>query len=432
MTHGRIPVISLFSGAMGLDLGIEKAGFEIVLAVECNKQAVETIKRNRPGLPVIDRRIEQVTTDEILQTAGLDRGGQFVVVGGPSCQAFSTAGQRLSLTDPRGGLFREFVRVVKEANPKFFIMENVKGMLSAAVKHRPLNKRGPGLPPLEPEEELGSAFRIVVEELKMLNYYVVFDVLNAADYGVPQVRERLFFIGSRHGQNIVIPPPTHSKERHEGLHPWVTLGEAIGSLREYAPIGRGFGSRDSEILTLVPEGGNWRDLPLEVQKEALGKAYLSWGGRSGFFRRLSWSKPSPALTTCPDSKATMLCHPTALRPLTIREYARIQQFPDEWVFEGTTTSLYRQIGNAVPIGLGAIIGEAVRLAWDEPLHIKLKGMIETHNEKLILKMAKRPITILNPPRMRAQTTEQQDSAWRKTSRTKRAHMIQYFQETRSI
>ena len=428
MTHKRIPVISLFSGAMGLDLGIEKAGFEVVLAVECDKQAVATIKRNRPRLPVIDRRIEHVTTDEILQSAGVSQGGQFIVAGGPSCQAFSTAGQRLSLTDPRGGLFREFVRVVKEANPKFFIMENVKGMLSAAVKHRPLKKRGPGFPPLEPEEELGSAFQIVIKELKTLNYYVVFDVLNAADYGVPQMRERLFFIGSRNGQNIAIPPPTHSKEQREGTHPWVTLGEAIEGLQEHTPVGWKFGLRDSEYLALVPEGGNWRNLPLEIQKEALGKAYVSWGGRSGFFRRLSRSKPSPALTTCPDSKATMLCHPTELRPLSIREYARIQQFPDQWVFEGTTTSLYRQIGNAVPVGLGEIIGKAVRLAWDGPIETKPTGVIEAHNEKLVLNMAKRPVTILNPTRMRVKITEQERIECRKTKITKRVHMIQYLQE----
>lgn len=212
----KLPVISLFSGAMGLDLGLEQAGFEVVLAVECDAQAIATIKRNRPTLPILERRIEDVTTREILKAAGLKRGGAFVVAGGPSCQSFSTAGQRRSLADPRGGLFRHFVRIVSEGRPKFFIMENVKGMLSAAIMHRPLNQRGPGFPALAPEEELGSAFRVIIDELRTLQYYTVFDVLNAADYGTPQYRERILFIGSRDGKQVAMPKKTHSETPSEG------------------------------------------------------------------------------------------------------------------------------------------------------------------------------------------------------------------------
>src|SRR5689334_10327475 len=154
-----LPVISLFSGAMGLDLGLEEAGLRVAVAVECNPTAVATIRANRPGLPVIDRKIEDVTTAEILEAAGLKKEEAFAVVGGPSCQAFSTAGQRSSLSDPRGTLFQHFARVVKEAQPHFFAMENVRGLLSAAVKHRSLKERGPGYPTLEPDEELGSALK---------------------------------------------------------------------------------------------------------------------------------------------------------------------------------------------------------------------------------------------------------------------------------
>ncbi len=153
-----LPVISLFSGAMGLDLGLERAGFRIAVAVECNPFAIATIRANRPDLPLIDRPIEDVTTDEILEKAGLKPNQPVLVAGGPSCQVFSTAGARGSLGDPRGELFEHFVRVVRESQPRFFVMENVRGLLSAAARHRPLNKRGPGNPALAADEELGVSF----------------------------------------------------------------------------------------------------------------------------------------------------------------------------------------------------------------------------------------------------------------------------------
>ena len=196
MTHKRAEgsptLISLFSGAMGLDLGLEQAGFDIRVAVECSPAAVETIESNRPGLSIA-RRLEDVPSSEILSRAGITKREVTVVTGGPSCQAFSTAGQRRSLADPRGTMFREFLRVVEEVQPKFFVMENVRGILSAAVKHRPLAQRGPAFPPLDPEEQLGSALKQVLSELRATGYYVVFDLVNAADYGVPQTRERILF-----------------------------------------------------------------------------------------------------------------------------------------------------------------------------------------------------------------------------------------------
>lgn len=420
-----IPVISLFSGAMGLDLGLEQAGFKIVLAVECDMQAVSTIKLNRPNLPVINRRIEDVTTTEILKTAGLKRGDEFVVSGGPSCQTFSTAGQRRSLGDPRGGLFRHFLRVVEEAQPKFFIMENVKGMLSAAILHRPLNERGPGFPELMQNEELGSAFKVITQELRHLNYYTTFDVLNAANYGTPQCRERIIFIGSRDGKKIQMPLPTHAKEPSGGLQKWASLRSAIGRFRDSKPLGIQLRANDERYLRLVPEGGNWRDLPPEIQKQAMGGALDSWGGRSGFFRRLSWDRPSPALTTQPNSKATLLCHPSELRPLSLREYARIQQFPDDWKFAGSTVSKYRQIGNAVPIGLGAALGRALLSAWNRHNGKKPLGVVETLNQDLIRKMSARPITILNPPIMRMTKSKKGTSGWNQARNRKRSDVAQY-------
>lgn len=421
----RLPVISLFSGAMGLDLGLEQSGFEVVLAVECDAQAVATIKLNRPNLTVINRRIEDVTTAEILSMASLKRGDEFVISGGPSCQSFSTAGQRRSLGDPRGGLFQHFVRVVNEAQPKFFIMENVKGMLSAAIMHRPLNERGSGFPDLKPEEELGSAFRVIVQELRLLNYYTVFDVLNAANYGTPQCRERILFIGSRDGKEIKMPQPTHAEDPSGELQRWVTLKNVIGCFKDRNPPGIKLRTNDERYLQLIPEGGNWRNLPPEMQKQAMGGALSSWGGRSGFFRRLNWDRPSPALTTRPNSKATLLCHPSELRPLSLREYAHIQQFPDDWKFAGSIVSIYRQIGNAVPTGLGAALGRTILSAWNKRNGEKPLGIVETHNQELIRKMLARPITILNPPIICKTKSKKDTSEWNKAKNRKRSDVAQY-------
>lgn len=265
----KISVISLFSGAMGLDLGLEKAGFHIAVAVEVNKYAIETIKRNRPDIPLIDKNIEEVTTQEILEKAGLMPGEPCIVVGGPSCQSFSTAGQRGSVSDPRGSMISQFIRVVKEVNPRFFIMENVKGILSAAIKHRPLKKRGPGNPPLKPEESLGSAFVQITKELQSTEYHIVFDVLNAADYGVPQARERAIFIGSRDGEYVSMPEPTNAKEPNENLPLRVTLGEAIKGLKKASHEYHELSPNRLKYLKMVPHGGNWRDLPEKYKRKLL-------------------------------------------------------------------------------------------------------------------------------------------------------------------
>lgn len=403
-------IVSLFSGGLGLDLGLEKAGFKISVAVECNKFAIETIKTNRPKVPLIDRKIELVPTKEILLKAGLSKGEPTVVTGGPSCQAFSTAGQRGSVSDPRGVMFREFVRVVKEARPRFFVMENVKGVLSAAIKHRSLKDRGPGCPPLKKDEELGSAFRLILKELRTTGYHIAFDVLNAADYGVPQTRERIIFIGSRDGELIKMPSPTHAKD-DEDLLAWVTLREALEDLEDENPAFSVLSPKKCKFLKKIGEGENWRSLPKKLQAEALGGAHTSWGGRSGFYRRLSWDRPSPALTTKPDSKATMLCHPTELRPLSVSEYLRIQQFPDDWKFAGGIPQQYIQAGNAVPIGLGQAIGKAIRAAMTKPKDKDLVGKIVCYNEDLLDRMTRRPRTILNPSRMRNDTSIEAAREW---------------------
>ena len=396
---------------MGLDLGLEAAGPDLVVALECKPFPVATIERNRPLLPLIDRPIEDVSSEEILEAARLTAGEAFAVVGGPSCQVFSTAGNRKSLGDPRSTMFQHFVRVIRDTRPQFFVMENVRGLLSAAVRHRPLNQRGPGYPRLSEDELLGSAFRVVAKTLRDLGYYCVFDVLNAADYGVPQTRQRLVVIGSREGRRVQMPEPTHSSEGAHGLAEWRTLGEALEGLDEDDPDYYSFCPAKERYLKLIPEGGNWRQLPEELKSDALGSAFRSWGGRSGFFRRLSRGRPCPALTTRPDSKATTLCHPTELRPLTVAEYARIQQFPDDWVFEGPVRRKYEQVGNAVPIGLGAAIGTTLIAASRSHVSEDRLGRFETFNLDLLDKLTRRPKTIVNPPRMRQDDEQNTIADW---------------------
>jgi len=399
-------IISLFSGALGLDLGLEKAALKIAVAVEKNAIAVETIKLNRKEkLPVIQSRVEDVSATEILKKGRLKKKEAFVLTGGPCCQTFSTAGKRKSLSDTsRGLLFREFKRIVLETQPRFFVMENVKGMLSAAVRHRPLNQRGPGFPPLEKDELYGSALKVICDELAQLNYYVIFGLVNCADYGVPQKRHRVIFIGSRDGEDIVIPDATHSGSN--GKRPWRTLRDSIGKLKQGRPRFIAFSKQEIGFLKRLDAGQNWVDLPIRLQQKALGAAYDSWGGRSGFCRRLNWNEPSPTLTTDPCGRATMLCHPTRLRPLSVREYSELQEFPSGWRFAGSVPQKYIQIGNAVPIGLGRAIGKMlVSVASDtdvglRPKHWKRRGSVICADPVLAMRLKKRRKTKLNPPRMR--------------------------------
>lgn len=420
-----LKVISLFSGALGLDLGLHAAGFKLAVAVECNRFAAETVRKNRPRLPLIEEHIEEVTTAAILEKAGLEVGEAAVVAGGPSCQPFSTVGQRRSMGDPRGVMFKEFLRVVREARPRFFVMENVRGVLSAAAQHRPLKERGPGFPRLKPEEELGSAFSMMLKDLKGLGYYVVFDVLNTADYGTPQTRERVVFMGSRDGEPLELPVPTHSKAGGNRKRRWVTLRKGLSGVTERKPVFSPLSEKKKDVMRRVPQGGNWRDLPKKLQRKALGGAYRSWGGRVGFFRRLSWDRPAPALTTRPDSKATMLCHPTKLRPLSVREYARLQQFPSSWRFEGGPPQQYIQVGNAVPVGLGRALGRALRQAMRGRKRRARLRTLWCPNEGLLKRLSERPRTIVNPPRMRKVKGKDALTKWLKSKTRGRAKILDY-------
>lgn len=420
-------LVSLFSGALGLDIGLERCGFVPRLALEVDRRALETIALNRPKLPVIGKRIEGVASDEILATAGLKRGEVTVVSAGPCCQSFSTVGTRGSISDPRGGLFRHFCRIVDDVRPRFFVMENVKGILSAAVKHRPLDLRGPGHPPLSQEELLGSALRVVCDELAALRYYVVFGLLNAADYGVPQKRWRVFFIGSRDGEDIALPAPTHydssSRPRSRSQrHEWVTLRQAVLGIKPRNWTD--FSSDRKKLLKLLEPGQNWRDLPERLHREALGAALDSWGGRSGFSRRLAWDEPAPTLTTAPDGRATTLCHPDEDRPLSVEEYAALQQFPPRWKFGGSISQQYVQIGNAVPVGLGKAVGRvlltAMRVTERSGPNLEYrqrKGRIVCGDPSLAARLRKQRKTQLHPAKLRTNGDPDEARKWLLASAT---------------
>jgi len=366
----RPTVISLFTGAMGLDLGFEMEGFDIRVALDNNKDVIETIRKNRPEIPMIGRNIFDVKTAEILEKARLGVGEATVVTGGPPCQPFSTAGRRLSVEEKEGQLVFQLLRVVREAQPRFFLFENVAGLVSAARKHisfytRIEKKRED----LAAKERLGSAFERILEEFEKIrtldgNYYSIsWDVVNSANYGVPQKRKRFILLGSRDGRRVPFPPTTHASPK--GLDvisgqkkPWVTLREALKNLDDRSPEYLPF-PRWGKYMKYIPEGGNWRDLPKEIQKEAMGGAYYSQGGRTGFFRRLSWDKPSPTLVTSPVFKGGVLSHPEENRPLSVKEYARIQGFPDDWKFVDHISTKYRLIGEAVPIPLGRALARQI-------------------------------------------------------------------------
>lgn len=362
-------VISLFSGAMGLDIGLGQAGLNVVIGQDFEPVCVETMRAN--GHKVLGGDIREIQPQKLLDLTGLCVGEPFMICGGPPCQPFSTAGKRLGINDPRGSLFMDFIRMIDYIRPRFFVMENVKGIMSAPLKHVPQASRSVN-DENDPEQKLGTVLDVILSEFNKLGYKTVYGILDAVNYGVPQFRERFVLIGSRDYEDIFLPVPTHFQMHQNPEYRWKTVGEAIRDLEDDTSECGKLTPERKKYLQMVPEGGNWRDLPKEIIPEAMGGAYESGGGKVGFYRRLTYSQPAPTITTSPAQKATMLCHPRKDRPLSVKEYARIQQFPKDWVFIGTTAAKYKQIGNAVPVGLAKAIGEAVISVADHTAVVETK------------------------------------------------------------
>ncbi|MCA6501540.1 MAG: DNA (cytosine-5-)-methyltransferase [Pseudanabaena sp. M135S2SP2A07QC] len=323
--------IELFAGAGGLAVGLECAGFNAIALNEFDKNACNTLRINRPNWHVIEGDVKNVDFKEF---ANVD-----LLAGGFPCQAFSYAGNKLGFEDARGTLFFEFARAIKELQPKVFLGENVRGLL----KHD--------------DGRTLAAMKSIIHELG----YTLIEpqVLKAIFYRVPQKRERLFLIGIRNDlvefADFKWPTP-YTKI--------MVLRDALKAGELYptdVPISQGqtYAKKKKEILDLIPQGGYWRDLPDDLQREYMQKSYFLGGGKTGIARRLAWDQPSLTLTCSPAQKQTERCHPEETRPLTVREYARIQTFPDEWEFAGALTSQYKQIGNAVPVNLAYAIGQSL-------------------------------------------------------------------------
>lgn len=310
-------VVELFAGAGGTALGLENAGLNHKLLVEIDKNCVTTLKKNKPDWPVIMTDVAKVNYDGI----NVD-----IVQGGFPCQSFSYAGKKGGFEDTRGTLFFEFARCVKEIKPKIAVGENVKGLL----KH-----------------DGGKTLQTMISTLEEIGYKVAYKVVRSQYLDVPQKRERLIILAVRNDLDL---PFIFPKEKDYTI----SLKEALEDCpstqgQEYSVYKKG-------IMSLIPEGGYWKDLPIEIQKEYMKASFNMGGGKTGMARRLSWNEPSLTLTCNPAQKQTERCHPKETRPLNVREYARIQTFPDNWEFTGSMSSQYKQIGNAVPPNLGYHIG----------------------------------------------------------------------------
>ncbi|MEO0537055.1 MAG: DNA (cytosine-5-)-methyltransferase [Cyanobacteria bacterium P01_A01_bin.123] len=360
--HGRrsfskpeLKALSFFSGCMGLDLGLESQGIKVLLACEIDRAARKTIETNRPDIALIGD-IRNYSAAEIREQAGLSLTEEIdVIVGGPPCQAFSSAGKRQGFNDERGNVFLKFINLITELRPQFAVIENVRGLLSAPLQHRPHEMRGKNFPPLSHDEKRGGALLFIMQQFKEAGYSVSFNLYNAANFGSPQKRERVIIACSRDGKKLPYLTPTYSERELYGLPQWRILKEVLEDLPKDGHHFVNFPEKRLKYYRLLKPGQYWRDLPAELHQEALGASYHAGGGKTGFYRRLAWDKPSPTLVTHPAMPATDLAHPEEDRPLSIEEYKRIQEFPDDWIIEGTLLEQYRQVGNAVPCSLGKAI-----------------------------------------------------------------------------
>jgi DNA (cytosine-5)-methyltransferase 1 len=322
----------LFAGAGGLALGLEHAGFKKIFLNEIDKHACATLRKNRPDWNVLEGDIKNIDFSDYKNKVD-------ILTGGFPCQSFSYAGKRLGFNDIRGTMFFEFARTIQETNPKVILAENVRGLLT---------------------HDDGKTIDTILSVLDEIGYTVIEQkVYKAIFYKVPQKRERLIIIAIR--KDLVFNTQYKTPSPYSRV---MTVKDALkaGDLYETnVPLasGQSYPPRKAEILSYVPEGGYWRDLPDELQREYMQKSYFLGGGKTGMARRLAWNEPSLTLTCSPAQKQTERCHPSENRPLTTREYARIQTFPDNWQFEGPTSAVYKQIGNAVPINLAAAIGRSL-------------------------------------------------------------------------
>jgi DNA (cytosine-5)-methyltransferase 1 len=326
--------LEVCAGCGGLSYGLECSGLTGELLIEVDKNCVKTLKRNFDEEKIIESDMRKIDCKKY-------KGIIDFFVGGIPCQSYSTAGKREGLNDQeKGGLFYDYLRILDEIEPPMFMIENVEGLIS-------INR--------------GETLKLMIKELEKREYNVVYKVLNSIHFNVPQKRKRLIIIGTTMDIKFEYP------ELNQNI---LTMKDALKEVPESE--GTKYSEEKKKVMELVPQGGCWINLPEDVKKKYMGNSLNSGGGKRGIARRLSWNEPSLTLTTSPCQKQTERCHPSETRPLKTREYARIQTFPDNFVFEGSISSIYKQIGNAVPCMLGYYLGCNIKKTLDE---IKKKILI---------------------------------------------------------
>ena len=359
----KLTAVDLFCGAGGLSAGLEMAGFQVLAGVDLFEAAGKTFEATHPHAKFICKPIENVTIDELLTVTGLQPGELTILAGGPPCQAYSVYNHQRGMHDARASLFREYLRIVEGLRPEWIVMENVLGIYSIGG---------------------GVAVRAIKEELGALGYAVQEKVLKAEEYGVPQERRRVVFIGNRVDAPIRHPKPTHG----EGLSPYTNIKDAIGDLVQLAngedrgalpyaspPQGdfqrfvRGnrttvrnhsaprLGRINLERLGHIAPGGSWRDIPFELLPAGMKRAKRS--DHTKRYGRMTWNGLSCTVLTKCDIHWGAFIHPDQDRAISVREAARLQAFPDSFEFFGSKTDQYIQVGNAVPPLLGRAIGSAI-------------------------------------------------------------------------
>ena len=323
--------IELFAGAGGLALGVEKAGFNTLGLIEFDKDAADTLKKNRPNWNVINDDIANISCLDLEKYFSIKKGELDLLSGGAPCQAFSYAGKRLGLEDARGTLFYHYALFLEKLQPKMFLFENVRGLLT---------------------HDHGKTYSTMLDIFTRAGYTIDKQVLNAWNYGVPQKRERLITIGIRNdlvGKTEYRFPKAHSYK------------PVLRDVLLDCPDGPGvpYGEKKRKIFELVPAGGYWRDIDPAIAKEYMKSCWDMEGGRTGILRRMSLDEPSLTVLTSPSQKQTERCHPLEARPFTVRENARCQTFSDDWEFCGNVSAQYKQVGNAVPVNLAYDIAKEI-------------------------------------------------------------------------
>ncbi len=322
--HKQLTFIEVCSGAGGLSKGFIDAGFNALLLNDTDKYCIETLRINHPTTNIIKGSMINLDLEKY-KNMTVD-----VLMGGVPCQSFSHAGKRKGINDNRGKLILHFIEMISILKPNVFLIENVQGLVT---------------------HDKGNTLQVIINEINKIGQYNIdYKVLNANHYSVPQNRNRLIIVGVNKSINKKFYFPTPHEYKPVLKDILLNCPESSGIV---------YNKEKYDIMKLVPEGGCWVNIPDKIAKKYMGNYYYSSGGKRGLLKRLDMNKPCLTLLTSPSQKQTERCHPTLTRPLQTLEYARIQTFPDDYIFSGSVNQIYKQIGNAVPVNLGKALAHEI-------------------------------------------------------------------------